>query len=155
VFVTFVVQDSVRDNVKDIVANLQTAENAFRTRRDGQASADLLDVMSQRINLIWDATPSRMSYLAKTPVDTVSSDLEDLDRQARQLDGALENASHQVEALPEEGKYRRARLKTLRAAHRSFTLKLALFSRKSRRTGRWLPMTLYWPKMQLGPLWKT
>jgi len=100
VFLTFIVKDAVREQVKDLVSGLQSAEDVFEIRAQHEVTVGLLNGIGQRVQLIWQSTPEGKGFLKKNDRSGVVHDITENADIIEQERANLDNLQRFIARLP-------------------------------------------------------
>jgi len=127
VFLTFVVKDAVREQVKDLVDSLQSAEGVFEIRAQHEVTVGLLNGIGQRVQLIWHSTPAAKEFLRKYDNSGVIHDITENADIIEQERTNLDNLQRFIARLPSSETDLRAEVSEIRkrwAKHHDFHLQV-------------------------------
>jgi hypothetical protein len=101
VFLTFVIKDAVKEQVKDKVGALDATENVFVLRVENVRLEDKVGRTESMVNRIWDSTNQKyLDYLKKVHGAMHFVQLTNLEEQFEETEGILDNLKRFVEKLP-------------------------------------------------------
>jgi len=134
VFLTFVVKDAVREQVKDLVDSLQSAEDVFEIRAQHEVTVALLNGIGQRVQLIWQSTPEAKEFLRKNDKSGVIHDITENADIIEQERANLDNLQRFIARLPSSETGLRAEVSEIRkrwTEHHDFYLQvIAMINQK-------------------------
>jgi hypothetical protein len=113
VFLTFVVKDAIRENVKDLVDGLQSAQDVFEIRAQHEISVSLLNGIAQRVEMIWGTTAEGLAFLRRNDQSGVIGDITANADGLQQAKANLDNLRRFIDRLPTTETAPRAAVKDL------------------------------------------
>ena len=144
VFVTFVVKDGLREQLKDLVSSIDSAESVFAIRNDANTTAMWLQRLQEQVDWIAEKIKLKGTSYSGDMVERTHSTLEIISEVHESIAVSLDNISNLIEKVPhQEENARKAKeiqddLQHLRDEHDILT---AVFTRQ--------PMDVLW---KLAPL---
>lgn len=144
VFVTFIVKDGLREQLKDLVSSIDSAESVFAIRNDTATTAMWLQRLQEQVDWIAEKIKLKGTSYSGDMVERLHSSLEIINEVHESLAVSLDNISQLLEKVPgqqqSEKKHKELeeRLKDLREQRDALLL---IFGRE--------PMSILW---KIAPL---
>jgi hypothetical protein len=144
VFVTFVIKDGLREQLKDLVSSIDSAESVFAIRNDTATTAMWLQRLQEQVDWIAEKIKLKGTSYSGDMVERMHSSLEIINEVHESLDVSLGNISQLLEKVPgqqqNEKKHKEIedRLRDLREQREAL---LMIFTRE--------PMSILW---KIAPL---
>lgn len=144
VFVTFVVKDGLREQLKDLVSSIDSAENVFAIRNDTATTATWLQRLQEQVDWIAEKIKLKGTSYSGDMVERMHSSFEITNEMHESLAVSLDNISQLLEKVPgqqqNEKKHKEIedRLRDLREQREAL---LTIFTRE--------PMSILW---KIAPL---
>jgi DNA-binding transcriptional MerR regulator len=139
VFVTFVVKDGLREQLKDLVSSISTAESVFAIRNDTSTTTMWLQRLQEQVDWVAEKIKLKGTSFSGDMVEKLHSSLEITNEMHESLGVSLENISTLIEKVPGQLQHKKqyeeleVKLKELREKHDAL---LQVFTRE--------PMAITW-----------
>ena len=100
VFVTFIVKDGLREQLKDLVSSIDSAESVFAIRNDATTTAMWLQRLQEQVDWIAEKIKLKATSYSGDMVERTHSSLEIINEVHESLGVSLDNISKLVEKVP-------------------------------------------------------